>query len=86
MVRPDLVVYLRADTTTLLERIAHRGRSYEATIDADYLTRITHAYDEHFGHVPYPVYVVNAADVDFVRRVPDRLAIVRDVLRLARAA
>lgn len=83
---PDLVVYLRAEPELLLERIAMRGRSFERGIAPDYLARITAAYDAHFRHVPYPVHVVDAAELDYVASEEDRAALVGRVVRMARAA
>ena len=44
--RPDVVVYLRADLSTLLGRIQKRGRDMESTIGADYLGSLQKLYDE----------------------------------------
>ncbi len=84
--RPDLVVYLRAEPALLLERIAKRGRPFEHTIDPDYLQRIGEAYDDHFRHAPYPVHVVEAAEVDYVANEDDRRALLRELISQARAA
>lgn len=43
---PDLVVYLRADVDTLIERIRCRGRDCERDISADYLDALNGAYEE----------------------------------------
>lgn len=43
--RPDLIVYLRAGTDTLLTRIKGRNRDYEKTIDPQYLHRLNISYD-----------------------------------------
>lgn len=64
---PDLVIYLKADISTLVERIALRGRSYEQNIDPAYLERLNHYYDawiEDFSLCP--VLTVQAANLDFV--------------------
>lgn len=42
---PDLLIYLKADTNTLLERIAIRGRDYEKSIPAEYLSQLNQQYD-----------------------------------------
>lgn len=42
---PDLIVYLKADPATLMERIAKRGRASEKTIGIDYIQRLNDAYD-----------------------------------------
>jgi deoxyadenosine/deoxycytidine kinase len=46
--RPDLVVWLRAEPQTLLQRIRRRGIAMEQGIDAAYLRRLSDAYAEHF--------------------------------------
>jgi deoxyadenosine/deoxycytidine kinase len=42
---PHLVLYLAASTTTLHQRIARRGRSFEADIDAGYVARLNERYE-----------------------------------------
>jgi deoxyadenosine/deoxycytidine kinase len=42
---PDLVIYLRADVETLLERIRCRGRECEREIAPEYLAALNDAYD-----------------------------------------
>jgi len=42
---PDLIVYLRCDVDTLLQRIQKRGRPSEMSISADYLTELNDAYE-----------------------------------------
>lgn len=43
---PDLLIYLRADTSTLVSQIAKRGREYEKTIRLDYLENLNQRYEE----------------------------------------
>jgi len=43
--KPDLIIYLRADVDTLVERIRNRGRSFEKSIDVSYLTRLNESYE-----------------------------------------
>jgi len=43
--KPDLIVYLRSDVDTLLKRIRSRDRSYEKSIDPDYLSELNDAYE-----------------------------------------
>jgi deoxyadenosine/deoxycytidine kinase len=45
---PDLIIYLRADVDTLLQRIASRGRDCEKTIKREYLESLNQAY-EHWA-------------------------------------
>lgn len=83
---PDLVVYLRAGTDVLLERIARRGRPFERDMDEGYLRRLSEAYDAYFAHYPHRMHVVEAGDLDFVSKPEDREALLADVLQLARVA
>lgn len=70
---PDLVVYLRADVPTLLQRIALRGREYEQGIDPDYLARLNCYYDAWMeGFSLCPVLTIQAGNVDFVHH-PEHL-------------
>jgi hypothetical protein len=43
--RPDIIVYLKCDVDTLIRRIKNRGRSWETTIDPDYLSELNDAYE-----------------------------------------
>ena len=43
--RPDLIIYLKADTDTLLRRIKKRGRDYENSIDPEYIHTLNTSYD-----------------------------------------
>jgi deoxyadenosine/deoxycytidine kinase len=43
---PDLIIYLRAEPRSLLERIKHRGRESEKSITLDYLQTLDDAYEE----------------------------------------
>ena len=57
--KPDLVVYLRASTDTLLNRIKSRGRDYEQSIDPEYLHSLNIAYDKWINTVTtYPVLTI----------------------------
>ncbi len=89
---PDLVIYLRADVPTLLERIRKRGRAYEQDMAPDYLARLNRLYDAWIeGFTLSPVLTIEAAGLDFVAHkdhlarieaaVRDRLA-GKDILRL----
>jgi len=50
--QPDLVIWLRAGTPTLQERIARRGRLMEREIASDYLERLAGAYADYFSRSP----------------------------------
>ena len=46
---PDLLVYLRASVSTLVNQIQKRGRDYENSIRLDYLTRLNERYEAWIG-------------------------------------
>lgn len=43
---PDLILYLKASSDTLMGRIARRGRDSEKAITLDYIQRLNDAYDD----------------------------------------
>lgn len=43
--KPDLIIYLKANPVTLMDRIARRGRESEKNITLEYITRLNRAYD-----------------------------------------
>jgi deoxyadenosine/deoxycytidine kinase len=64
---PDLVIYLRASTNTLMERIRHRNRDYERTIQVAYLQQLNDLYEEWItGFTLCPVLTIPADNLDFV--------------------
>ena len=64
---PDLVVYLRADVPTLLERISRRGRSYELDIRDEYLAQLNELYEDWIRNFTLcPVLAVPAGDLNYV--------------------
>jgi deoxyguanosine kinase len=72
IVRPDLVIFLQADTDTLLRRIKQRGRLFEKEINHDYLAAVNEAYNQFFFHyAETPLLVINTSDIDFVNRRED---------------
>ena len=69
---PDLVVFLQAPVSVLLERIARRGRPMERQIDSGYLQRLVDAYNRLFYHYDdAPLLIVNAAEIDLAADGPD---------------
>jgi len=47
--KPDLIVYLRADTDVLMQRIALRDRSYERNMERDYIDQLNRTYEDFFN-------------------------------------
>jgi deoxyguanosine kinase len=72
--RPDLLVYLRADTDVLMARIAQRDRPYERQMQREYIDQLNVAYDTFFleeKEHPSPVLVIDTNHLDFVNRPED---------------
>ena len=70
---PDLLVFLRAKTQTLMERIAMRDRPYERDMDSGYIAALGNTYAEFFSK-PYnntAILTIDADDLDFVRKPED---------------
>ncbi|MFP4345045.1 MAG: deoxynucleoside kinase [Anaerolineales bacterium] len=72
IVQPDLVVYLRAETATLMGRIAMRDRPYERQMEASYIEALRQAYEALFADYDTTSWLVIETDeLDFVRRPTD---------------
>jgi deoxyadenosine/deoxycytidine kinase len=70
--KPDLVIYLQASTEILHERVAKRGRDYEAFIDPDYLDSVNKAFNNFFFYYSEtPLLVINTNEIDFVEKKCD---------------
>ena len=70
---PDLVVYLQAPVTTLVDRVHKRGIHYERTITEHYLARLADAYTRYFyQYEEAPLLIVNSERLNFVDD-PDHL-------------
>lgn len=70
--KPNLYVYLHLPTEKLLANIRKRGRDYEQTISADYLTNLTQGYFDFFKqHPDYTFLVIDTSNLDFVANPND---------------
>jgi deoxyadenosine/deoxycytidine kinase len=68
--QPDLVIYLTAELSTLLRRIAHRDRPFERAIEPAYLDRLRLEYDRFFGdYEEAALLTVDTEAVDIYRDV-----------------
>jgi deoxyguanosine kinase len=64
---PDLVIYLQAPVTTLIDRVHKRGVGYERTISEQYLARLADAYSRYFySYEEAPLLIVNSERLNFV--------------------
>ena len=80
---PDLIVYLRASTDVLMQRISMRDRPYERQMDRNYIAELNQAYDKFFfenEHLTSPVLVIDSNKLDYVRSIED-LKLIEDRIR-----
>lgn len=83
IVRPDLVIFLQADTETLLRRIKLRARPFEKEVSHDYIATVNEAYNHFFfRYSETPLLVINTSDIDFVRRQEDLDDLLRQILSM----
>jgi len=69
---PDLVIYLQAPTTVLLDRIRKRGIDAEQLIELPYLENLNTAYTEFFHYYSKSsLLIVNSAEIDLVQNEDD---------------
>lgn len=81
--KPDLIIYLKASTDTLLSRIRGRDRDFERTIDPEYLHRLNIAYDKWISRIidREPVMVIDTNRFNIFRdeqRMETILAAIRE--------
>jgi len=65
---PDLVVYLRASTDVLMQRIAMRDRSYERAMQRDYIEMLNQAYESFYSQPEWveKTLVIDTNTLDYV--------------------
>ncbi len=65
---PDLVIYLKANLETLMNRIAHRDRSYERNMDPAYISELMDAYERFFTQDKWQgrVLSIETDDLNFI--------------------
>ena len=69
---PDLLVYLRASTTTLISQIQKRGREYENSIRLDYLTRLNERYEAWISeYTKGKLLIIDVDDINFSENKED---------------
>ena len=71
---PDLVVYLRANVDTLMERITLRDRPYERNMERGYIGELNQAYEAFFADHRSrrsPVLTLDTNHLDFVHNSAD---------------
>lgn len=83
---PNLIVYLRASTDVLMQRIAMRDRPYERNMQQSYIGELNQAYDDFFSRYckSGPTLIIESNNLDFVSQ-PDDLKTIEIRIRQALA-
>jgi deoxyadenosine/deoxycytidine kinase len=77
---PDLIIYLQASVPKLLQHIELRGRTFEQSIEPDYVARLNDLYDEWISDwTVCPVLCIPMDDVDFQHNPTDYAQIVKQI-------
>src|SRR5512135_1815375 len=80
--KPDLIVYLRAATPVLMQRIALRDRTYERNMEQDYIEQLNRAYDDFFsqGVEGSPVLSIDTNPLNIIQN-PEHLKYIENQIR-----
>ena len=79
---PDLVIYLKASTDTLLSRIKTRNRSFEKQLDPEYLHTLNISYDKWINQEKrYPVLIVEVDSFNIFKDHEVLIKIENDILK-----
>ena len=69
---PDLLIYLRASVSTLVDQIQKRGRDYENSIRLDYLTRLNERYEAWIGEYKKgEILIIDVDNINFAENQED---------------
>lgn len=78
--KPDLVIYLQADTERLMKNIRQRARSFENRITMEYLDQLNQVYNQYFfQYERSPLLIINATEIDFVHNSDDLEELIRTI-------
>ncbi len=82
IVMPDLILYLRASTDALMQRIALRDRPYERNMEREYIQELNEAYESFFSdkHQGSAVLPIDTDHLDYVHN-PEALRFVENRVR-----
>ncbi|MFW2439035.1 MAG: deoxynucleoside kinase [Arenicellales bacterium] len=81
--RPDLVIYLQAPVSVLMQRIRRRGIDAEQDIHSDYLKSLCDIYSQFFhSYSRSPLLVVNAESINYVDNDDDYTMLLNHILSI----
>ena len=77
---PDLLIYLRASVSTLVEQIQKRGRDYENSIRLDYLTRLNERYEAWITeYTKGKLLIIDVDNINYAESDEDLSAIIEKI-------
>jgi deoxyguanosine kinase len=83
--KPDLVIFLQAETPRLIERIKRRKRDYEAEISEAYVAEVAKAYNYFFfNYTQTPLLVIDTNQIDFVHHEKELDDLIAQIRRMER--
>ncbi|MBO4906653.1 MAG: deoxynucleoside kinase [Bacteroidaceae bacterium] len=69
---PDLMIYLRASVSHLVQNIQKRGRDYEQTMPIDYLRNLNNLYEDFiYNKYKGRVLTINVDNMDYLHQTSD---------------
>lgn len=68
---PDLLIYLKANISTLVDHIQTRGRDYEGNMSLDYLKKLNKKYDDWIDGYNSELLIIPIDDLDFINKSED---------------
>lgn len=78
---PQIFIYLRAQTETIIERINHRNRDYEHEIDLEFIEDISYRYEVLFDNIRSHFKTAEVLTIDTDMKTPCQvLAIVEEFI------
>ena len=66
LIQPDLLIYLHAPISRLKENIKKRNRSYEQSIESDYLFSLQETYTQYIKQHNIKTLFIDASNADFL--------------------
>ena len=69
---PDILIYLHTDYSSLINKIAKRGREYERSIQLDYLKKLNDSYFDYINKsLDFPTVLIDVTHLDFKNNLSD---------------
>ncbi|MCX8057336.1 MAG: deoxynucleoside kinase [Ignavibacteria bacterium] len=86
ILKPDLVIFLKASVDKLMENIRKRDRVFERNIQRSYIEQLHKAYDHFFfAYKSTPLLIVNTNELDFLNNKEDLDSLINLIFRKDRA-